>query len=85
MENTTTNQKRRLTLIVTAELNEQMNSWAERLQVTLSELTRKAISEYIERLEQDMLERELAEACTNYREFNKKFSSEWAPYETRLQ
>jgi metal-responsive CopG/Arc/MetJ family transcriptional regulator len=84
MENIMMNQKSRLNLNVTAELNEKLNSWAETLQMTLSELTRKALSEYIERLERNKREQELAEACKNYRQFNKKFSSEWAKFETRI-
>ncbi len=83
MGNTTINEKSRLNFNVTAELNEKLNSWAETLQMTLSELTRKALSEYIEKLERDKREQELAEACKNYRQFNKKFSSEWAKFETR--
>ena len=85
METASINQKTRLNLVVTAELNEQMLSWSERLAITLSELTRNALREYIERLEQDRLERELAEACSNYREFNKQFSSDWSRYETRVE
>ena len=83
MGNTTINEKSRLNFNVTAELNEKLNSWAETLQMTLSELTRKALSEYIEKLERDKREQELTEACKNYRQFNKKFSSEWAKFETR--
>ena len=85
METNSTNQKSRLNLVVTAELNAQMLSWSESLAITLSELTRNALREYIERLEQERLERELAEACSNYREFNKQFSSDWSRFETRLE
>lgn len=83
-ENMMINQKSRLNLNIPAELNERLNSWAEMLQLTLSELTRQALGEYIERLERDKREQELAEACKSYRQFNKKFSSEWAKFETRL-
>lgn len=85
METASMNQKSRLNLVVTADLNEQMLSWSERLAISLSEFTRNALREYIERLEQDRLERELGEACTNYREFNKQFSSDWSRYETRVE
>lgn len=85
MENMIINQKSRLNLNVPAELNEKMNLWAEALQLTLSELTRKALGEYIERLERNKREQELAEACKNYRQFNKKSSSEWAKFETRIE
>lgn len=84
MENSLTTQKSRLQLNLTAELNDKLNAWAEKLETTLSELTRKALSEYIEGLERNKREQELAEACKSYRQFNKKFSSEWAKFETRL-
>lgn len=84
MENVITNAKVRLNLNLSAELNDKLNSWAEQLQITLSELSRKALKEYIEKLERDKREHELAEACKNYRQFNKKFSSEWAKFETRI-
>ena len=84
MENLFATQKSRLQLNLTAELNEKLNVWAEKLEITLSELTRKALSEYIEGLERNKREQELAEACKNYRQFNKKFSSEWAKFETRV-
>jgi predicted DNA-binding protein len=84
MENSLMTQKSRLQLNLTAELNDKLNAWAEKLGTTLSELTRKALSEYIEGLERNKREQELAEACKSYRQFNKKFSSEWAKFETRL-
>lgn len=84
MENLLATQKSRLNFNVTTELNDKLNSWAERLKVTLSELSRTALTEYIEKLERNREEQELAEACKNYREFNKKISSELARYETRI-
>lgn len=85
MENSLTTQKSRLQLNLTTELNDKLNAWAEKLETTLSELTRKALSEYIEGLERNKREQELAEACKSYRQFNKKFSSEWAKFETRIE
>jgi hypothetical protein len=84
MENLLSTQKSRLQLNVTSDLNEKLNVWAVELDTTLSELTRKALSAYIEGLERNKREQELAEACKSYRQFNKKFSSEWAKFETRL-
>ena len=85
METVMTGQKNRLNLNVPAELNERLNSWAEKLQMTMSELTRKALGEYLEGLERNKREQEVAEACNNYHQFNKKFSSEWAKFETRIE
>lgn len=84
MENLMMTQKSRLQLNLTAELNDKLNEWAEKLETTLSELTRRALSEYIEGLERNKREQEVAEACMRYRQFNKKFSSEWAKFETRI-
>jgi hypothetical protein len=84
MENLLSTQKSRLQLNVTSDLNEKLNVWAVELDTTLSELTRKALNAYIEGLERNKREQELAEACKSYRQFNKKFSSEWAKFETRL-
>ncbi|MGA3287508.1 MAG: hypothetical protein ABSD46_08775 [Bacteroidota bacterium] len=78
------NEKSRLNLNTTG-LSEKMNLWAEELNMTATELVRKALSDFIDRLERNRREQELAEACRNYREFNKKFSSEWARYETRIK
>ena len=85
MENSLMTQKSRLQLNLTTELNDKLNAWAEKLETTLSELTRRALSEYIEGLERNKREQELAEACKSYRQFNKKFSSEWAKFETRIE
>ena len=85
MEDTMANEKSRLNLNITAELNEKLNTWAGRLKVTLSELSRKALNEYVERLERDKRDQELAEACKSARQFNKKFSSGWAKFETRIK
>jgi hypothetical protein len=84
MENLLSTQKSRLQLNVTSDLNEKLNVWAVELDTTLSELTRKALNAYIEGLERNKREQELAEACKSYRQFNKKFSSKWAKFETRL-
>lgn len=84
MESTSTNEKSRLNLNITIGLNEKLNSWAEEFDMTLSELARKALHEFIESLERGRREQELTEACRNARAFNKKFSSEWARYETRI-
>jgi len=84
MENSLSTQKSRLQLNLTSDLSNKLNAWAEELETTLSELTRRALSDYVERLERNKQEQELEEACKSYRQFNKKFSSDWAKFETRL-
>ena len=86
MDNQTTTQKgSRLNIVLSPELNDKLNAWAERLDLTLSELTRKALAEFLENVERERREQELAEACRNYRDFNKQFAADWARFETRLE
>lgn len=48
-----------------------------------SQIVRKAVEEYITRLEREEMEREIARASTANRDFDRKFASEWAKFETR--
>lgn len=66
-----------------ADLAGRAETVAHSLGVDFSHLTRQAIREFVERAEKEAMEKELAEACKNYRQFNKKFSAEWAHFETR--
>ena len=66
-----------------ADLAGRAETVARTLGVDFSQLTRQAIREYVEKAEKEAMEKELAEACMNYRQFNKKFSSDWAHFETR--
>ncbi|MGB2870086.1 MAG: hypothetical protein WBD36_16685 [Bacteroidota bacterium] len=75
----------RLNLVVAEDLVKNLNSWANKLNVTLTDLSRKALYDFVEKLERDSLEQELREACRNYRDFNKQFSPEWARFETRIE
>ena len=84
MENMNISQKSRLNFFVTAELINKLNNWAEKQGMKLSELARIALTEKVETLERNKREQEVAEACRKYRDFNKKFSSEWARFETRI-
>jgi post-segregation antitoxin (ccd killing protein) len=68
-----------------ADLAGRAESVARNLGVDFSQLTRQAIREFVERAEKESMDRELAEACDSYRQFNKKFSAEWAHFETRSE
>jgi hypothetical protein len=76
------NSRRHITL--PAELHERLNSWVKEKNITPGELARRALCDYLEALERDKRNRELTEACKNYREFNKQISSELARVESRL-
>ena len=59
---TITNQKtQRLNLIVVPELTQKAESVSKRLNISISEIVRRALSEYLDRLERADLEKQLAE------------------------
>ncbi len=74
---------RRKNFFLPADLAGRAETVAKNLGVDFSQLTREAIREFVEKAEKDAMEKELAEACKNYRQFNKKFSVDWAHFETR--
>ena len=76
---------RRKNFFLPADLAGRAESVAKNLGVDFSQLTRQAIREFVEKAEREALEKELAEACKNYRQFNKRFSGEWAHFETRIE
>lgn len=84
MENAMINEKSRLNLNTTG-LNEKMNLWAEQLNITLTEFARKAVSDFIEKLERDKLEREMADACKFYYKQDKQIAAEWKAAESRIE
>ena len=69
--------KRRKTLFLSARLTERAEAIAGTLGISFSHLVREAIEQYVERVEREAAERELAEACKNYRAFNHRFSQEY--------
>jgi hypothetical protein len=74
----------RVNFIASVFLLQKIKIVANESRLTTSDIIRRALELFVERYEREKLEREIAEACKNYREFNKGFSSEWAEYETRV-
>ena len=64
---------------------EKASRLAEEFDTTLSELLRRALRNVIEELERKKAEKEIEAACRNYYDFNRKFSKEWAAFETRTE
>lgn len=86
MNNATVSRKNeRVNLLVPQELVQKAVKAAKGLDSSLSELFRIALASYLENLEREKKEKEVAEACKNYYKFNKEFSSEWAHFETRIE
>ena len=78
-------QMRRKNFFLSLDLDDRAAAVAKHLDLDFSELVRVALDEFIQRREREQEEEELAKACENYREFNKRFSPEWAKFETRMK
>jgi predicted DNA-binding protein len=72
-------------LYIPTELVQRAEALARDRRVAFSEFLREALHRFVEESEREQMDKELAEACRNYREFNKKFAPEWSHYETRLE
>ena len=64
------------------ELIRRANRVAKAFNFSLSELTRKALQEYIDKVEQEKIEKEIMEACHTYAEADRKTTAEWSTTET---
>jgi antitoxin component of RelBE/YafQ-DinJ toxin-antitoxin module len=76
---------RRKNFFLSLDLDNRAAAVAKHLDLDFSELVRAALDEFVQRIEREHEEEELAKACENYREFNKRFSPEWAQFETRIE
>jgi isopropylmalate/homocitrate/citramalate synthase len=71
-------QERRFHIVVPSQLAQQFITWAENLNVSLSELARDAMLEKVRRLEREKIEREIAEELMRYAEQDRRTAEEWA-------
>lgn len=78
-----TTEKRNFVLSV--ELARKADDAAREKHWNFSQLVRFAIERIVEQIEREKKEKALMEACESYHDFNKKFSSEWAQFETRVE
>lgn len=76
---------KRKNFLIPEELNTQAEETARNLGLDLSELIRIAIRDFVQRVERERREKELAAACEEYYDFNRSFSQEWAKFETRVE
>lgn len=85
MSNLTASRKNeRVNLLVPQELVRKAVKAAKGLDSSLSELVRMALSRYLENLEREKTEKEVADACKYYYEEDKKIAKEWAQFETTV-
>ena len=85
MQMYTEKQMRRKNFFLSPDLDDRAAAVAKHLDLDFSELVRAALDEFVQRREREHEEEELAKACENYREFNKRFSPGWAKFETRIK
>lgn len=80
-----TQNHKRVNFLAPKKLIIRATELAKELNRSFSELTREALENHVAKIEQEKIDRELAEACEKSRAFNKQFSSEWAKFETRIK
>ncbi|HSQ75736.1 MAG TPA: hypothetical protein VLT13_09285 [Bacteroidota bacterium] len=73
----------RKNFLLPADLAGRAEIVARNLGVDFSQLTRQVIREFVEKAEKEPMDKEQADACKNYRQFNKKFAADWARFGTR--
>jgi post-segregation antitoxin (ccd killing protein) len=81
----TKDEMQRKNFYLSTDLAGRAEAVARKLEIDFSQLLREALRQFVERMEREEMQRELVEACKNYREFNKKLSTEWAQFETRVR
>lgn len=81
----TKDEMQRKNFYLSTDLAGRAEAVARNLEMDFSQLLREALRQFVERMEREEMQRALAEACKTYREFNKKLSTEWAPFETRIK
>jgi len=75
---TITNQKtQRLNLIVVPELTQKAESVSKRLNISISEIVRRALSEYLDRLERADLEKQLTEGYQTNAAYYSQQQEDW--------
>jgi predicted adenine nucleotide alpha hydrolase (AANH) superfamily ATPase len=79
-----TGKRERVNFWAPSELIKRANRVAKAFNFSLSEVTRKALEEYIEKVEQERLEKEIGEACKYYYELDKEMAKEWESAEARI-
>ena len=76
---------KRKSISFSVELLERAETAARGMNVDLSHLVRLAMDQFLGRMETEGMERELAAACQNYKEFNKRYAADWSGFETTMR
>ncbi len=70
---------------LSSDLADRAETMAKSVGSNLSELIRKALEEYIVRIEREKVEKEIKEACEFYFEEDKEIAKRWSPLEPKVE
>ena len=77
MEATIQNETIRKNIMIPKTLSNKADEISDKLGMNFSELLRKALEEFVSKVEKERINREIAEACKFYYETDKEIASEW--------
>lgn len=66
------------------DMVEKAESMARELNMNLSQMVRKALNEYMKKIEEEKIEKEAIEACKFYYELDKQMAGEWRSAEAKI-
>lgn len=85
MNNQTILQKKeKVNFVFPSELNRKASETAKELGFSYSDLVRRALSEFLDRIERDKINREIIEASKYFCETEKSVADEWRITETSI-
>lgn len=81
---TISQKKEKVNFLFPSELNQKASAVAKELGFTYSDLVRQALADFLERIEKERIDREIAEAAKFFYETEKQTAEEWRFTETSV-
>lgn len=82
--NTTGSDNLRKNFLLPADMVKKAEALAKDMNMNLSEMIRKALDEYIRKIEEEKIEKEAIEACKFFYDQDKKIANEWRNAEGKI-
>jgi hypothetical protein len=76
--------KEKVNFLFPSELNRKAIAVAKELGFSYSDLVRRALADWIERIEREKIDREIGEACREFYEIDKQLAEEWRIAESKV-
>ena len=73
----TQGQKERLSFFISAELSEKVSTLSKRVNLTISDIARRALQNYINQMEKEIIDKELEAGYKANYDYYAKSQSEW--------